>query len=68
MLHAMLTLRDLPSEQRDVWRKMFEHYVFTEPDEALAHLPREMRGLQGPPSAERTQMIRAILANAFTRG
>jgi len=68
MLHAMLTLRDLPPEQRDVWRAMFEHYVFTSPDEALAHLPREMRGLQGPPSAERTQMIRAILAKAFTRG
>ncbi|HEU4781548.1 MAG TPA: cupin-like domain-containing protein [Steroidobacteraceae bacterium] len=67
MLHAMLTLRDLPDEQRAAWRELFEHYVFTAADEALAHLPREQRGMLGPPSAERTQAIRAILARAFSR-
>jgi hypothetical protein len=67
MLHAILTLRDLPAEQRAVWRQMFEHYVFTAPDEALAHLGREQRGMLGPPSAERAQAIRAILARAFSR-
>ena len=67
MLHAMLTLRDLPPDQRAVWRDMFEHFVFTAPDEALAHLPREQRGMLGPPSAERTQAIRAILASVFSR-
>jgi hypothetical protein len=67
MLHAVLTLRDLPPAQRAVWRAMFEHYVFTAPDEALAHLPREQRGMLGPPSPERTQAIRAILARAFGR-
>ena len=48
MLHAILALRDLPPDQRAVWRTMFEHYVFTAPDEALAHLPREQRGMSGP--------------------
>ena len=67
MLHGILALRDLPPDQREVWRKMFEHFVFTAPDEALAHLPREQRGIQGPPSAERTQAIRAILAKIFSR-
>ncbi len=67
MLHAILTLRDLPADQRAVWQQMFAHYVFTAPDEALAHLPPEQRGILGPPSAERTQAIRAILARIFTR-
>jgi hypothetical protein len=67
LLHAILTLRDMPAEQRAVWRLMFEHYVFTAPDEALAHLPREQRGMLGPPTAERAQTIRAILARAFSR-
>jgi hypothetical protein len=67
MLHAVLTLRDLPPAQRAVWRKMFEHYVFTPPDQALAHLPREQRGMLGPPSPERANAIRAILARAFGR-
>jgi len=65
MLHAVLALRDLPSDQRAVWRQLFEHYVFRPGDEALAHLPPEQRGLLGPPSPERTQAIRAILARAF---
>jgi len=67
MLHAILTLRDLPPEQRAVWRALFEHYVFTSGDESMSHLPREQRGMLGPPSPERAQAIRAILARAFTR-
>jgi cupin-like protein len=65
MLHAVLTLRDLPPEQRAVWRAMFDHYVFKSGDEALAHLPREQRGLLGPPSADRAQAIRNSLLRAL---
>lgn len=67
LLHAVLTLRDLPPAQREVWRTLFEHYVFTSADEALAHLPPDRRGFLGPPSDERTRAIRAILARAFSR-
>jgi hypothetical protein len=67
MLHGILALRDLPPEQREVWRVMFENYVFKSGDESMAHLPREQRGMLGPPSAERTQAIRTILARAFSR-
>ena len=67
MLHAILTLRDLPPAQRDVWRTLFEQFVFTAADQALAHLPREQRGLLGPPSDERTRAIRAILARSFAK-
>jgi hypothetical protein len=65
MLHAILSLRDCrPS---NAGHTLFEHYVFTSGDESLAHLPREQRGMLGPPSPERTQAIRAILARAFSR-
>jgi Cupin-like domain len=67
MLHAILVLRDLPPEQRAVWRAMFEHYVFQSGDESMAHLPREQRGMLGPASPEREKAIRAILARAFSR-
>jgi hypothetical protein len=67
MLHAVLTLRDLPAAQRAAWRHIFDHYVFTAPDEALSHLPREQRGMLGPPSPERAAAIRGILARAFSR-
>jgi Cupin-like domain len=67
MLHAMLALRDLPAAQRDVWQTLFKQYVFTSADESLAHLPVEQRGMLGPPSPERSQAIRAILARAFAK-
>jgi hypothetical protein len=67
LLHGILALRDLPPAQREVWRVMFENYVFKSGDESMAHLSREQRGMLGPPSAERTQAIRTILARAFSR-
>jgi hypothetical protein len=67
MLHGILALRDLPPEQREVWRTMFEYYVFTAGEKSLAHLPPAQRGMLGPPSPERAQAIRQILARAFSR-
>ncbi len=67
LLHAAMSLRDLPADQRAMWRAMFEHLVFSDPEEALAHLPPDKRGLLGPPSAERTREVRAILAATFNR-
>ena len=67
LLHAAMSLRDLPPDQRAVWRSMFEHLVFTAPEEALAHLPPDKRGLLGPPSQERMNEVRSILAATFNR-
>jgi hypothetical protein len=67
LLHAVLTLRDLPPGQREVWRGLFENYVFKSGDEAMAHLPREQRGILGPATPERNEAIRAILARAFSK-
>jgi hypothetical protein len=67
LLHAALCLRDLPAEQRAVWRTLFEELVFKDPDEALAHLTPEQRGLLGPPSQKRAQEVRAILTESFSK-
>jgi hypothetical protein len=62
LLHALLTIRDMPPDQRVVWESLFRELVFTDPGEALAHLPVDRRGILGPPSAERTRAIREKLA------
>jgi hypothetical protein len=67
LLHALLTIRDLPADQRAVWANLFQQLVFTDPDEALAHLPVEQRGMLAPPSAERTRRIREKLARDLGR-
>ena len=34
LLHASLTLRDMPADQRAVWRALFEHFIFTGSEES----------------------------------
>jgi hypothetical protein len=66
LLHAAMTLRDLPADQREVWKSMFEHLVFTDPEVALAHLTPQQRGLLGPPEPKRIAEVRNILAQTFS--
>ena len=40
----------MPADQRAVWRAMFDHFIFTDPETSMAHLTPEQRGLLGPPS------------------
>ncbi|HTU67290.1 MAG TPA: cupin-like domain-containing protein [Steroidobacteraceae bacterium] len=65
LLHAALTLRDLPADQRAVWSGIFAHLVFTDPEQSMRHLPPAQRGLLSPPSARRIQEVRRILAQTF---
>jgi len=67
LLHALLTIRDLPADQRAVWAAMFQQLVFADPERALSHLPPAQRGMLAPPSEERTRKIRETLAREFSR-
>lgn len=49
MLHAILAIKHLPPEQRDVWRTWFDFYVFEAEGDPAAHLPPAARGALGPP-------------------
>jgi hypothetical protein len=60
LVHALMTLRPLPAEQRAAWRRMFDHYVFADRD-PLAHLPSHARGMMGPPTPELRGMMRHAL-------
>ena len=64
---CVLTIRDLPPDQRAVWESMFQQLVFSAPDSALAHLAPAQRGMLAAPSEERTRKIRETLAREFGR-
>ena len=61
LLHGILTLRDLPPAQRDVWRIVFEHYVFQRNGDPMAHLVPGNCGLLGAMTPEHAREIRSIL-------
>lgn len=65
--HALLTIRDLPREQREAWRNIFEYYVFDADDSTFAHVPEKARGPLGPINEQIARMLRAELLNKLNR-
>jgi hypothetical protein len=64
MLHGMMTLRNLPPDQRRAWRAMFDHYVFLENGDPGEHLPDHARGvLDATSPADVAAMRRGLLAS-----
>jgi hypothetical protein len=65
--HALLAIRDLPPEEKELWRQMFDHYVFGDAAAAAAHLPEGSRGILDPLDAEAAGRIRANLLRSLSR-
>jgi hypothetical protein len=67
MKHALLGLRDLPQEQREAWRNIFDYYVFNPEDSATAHIPEHARGMLSPMHETVARKLRADLLNRLNR-
>ena len=60
LVHALLSIRGLPTAQREAWRGLFEHYVFSD-DADLSHIPEHRRGVLGDIDADMARQLRAML-------
>jgi len=67
LMHALMTVRDLPPEQREAWRRLFEHYVFGADEETAAHIPPAARRILGPLDGDAVRNIRAQLLKRMNR-
>lgn len=65
--HAILAIRDLPAEDRAIWRDMFEHYVFESGSDVAGHIPENARGVLDPLTAETAGRLRAFLLRTLSR-
>jgi hypothetical protein len=63
LLNAILSVRELPQRQRDAWRCLFEHYVFSADESTYEHIPETGRGLLAPLDEAAARKIRAELLN-----
>jgi len=64
LMLTLMTVRDLPAEQRAIWENLFRHYVFQANDETAAHIPESARRALGKLDAE---AIRELRANVLAR-
>lgn len=68
LMHAILSIRELPRPQRDAWRLFFEHYVFSgDRDVVAGHIPEGRRGILGPVDADAARRIRSFLRNKLNK-
>jgi hypothetical protein len=67
LIHAMLAIRDLPDDEKAMWRALFDHYVFENGDEVTAHIPPDARGVLAPLTPESADRLRANLLRGLTK-
>ena len=46
---AAVAIQAMPATQRAAWRELFDHYVFRQDGDPVAHLPETLRGVFGDP-------------------
>ena len=68
LLHALVTIGSLPDEQRAVYRTLFDHLVFHANGNPVAHLPRDVQGVLGPPDLSTMARMRTTLLESLSRG
>jgi hypothetical protein len=66
LLHGVIAIAKLPSPQRDVWKRFFDHYVFHIHGDPAAHITHERRGLLGSLSSEQAAQFTAVLAQLLS--
>lgn len=67
VLHAFLSLRDRPAQEKRAWRAMFDYYVFGDAEAVAAHLPVPARGPLAPLDEAGARQLRAYLLNRLNR-
>ena len=61
LVHGILALRGLPPRQREVWRGLFNHYVFDADETVYEHIPEPGRGCLAPLDEAAAKQLRAKL-------
>lgn len=67
LTHAIMAIRDLPEDERAVWRLMFEHYVFSGGEAARAHVPKAGQGVLARLDAKGAQRLHQFLLRSLSQ-
>jgi len=65
MLHGLLSIRDMPQREREIWRLMFDYYLFQTDGEPMEHIPEDARGVFRDMHPELIVSLRAFLLKSL---
>ncbi len=60
LMHCLATMHGLSPPLRAAWQAMFQHFVF-DPENAVAHIPAQRRGVLGNLSEQDVRRIKDAL-------
>lgn len=61
LLNSLLSMRDLPQAQKQIWKNLFDYYVFGEKETKFDHIPEKVRGILATLDSEKAQAIKTQL-------
>jgi hypothetical protein len=67
LMLAMLSIREMPPEQRSAWQEIFRHYVFEADETTAAHIPEGRRGALSSFDEETARSLRAAVQTMLGR-
>lgn len=66
LLLAMMSIKNLPDNQKQAWQEVFNHYVFSQHD-IQSHIPKARRGILGDLTPDILRSLRQTLVRALSR-
>jgi hypothetical protein len=67
LMLALMTIRDLPREQRAAWQELFRHYVFEADEHTSSHIGKQARRALAPLDEDAARILRAQLIKKMNR-
>jgi hypothetical protein len=67
LMLALMTIRDLPPEQRAAWQEIFRHYVFEADAHTSSHIGEQARRALAPLDENAARILRAQLIKKLNR-
>lgn len=64
---AMMAIRDLPDDEKQYWRDMFDYYIFNNGPEVVDHIPEHARSVLSPLTPESAARIRGFLLRQLSQ-
>lgn len=65
--HAMLSIRDLSSDEKKAWRAIFDYYIFSDQENKYDHIPEHARGFLSSLDDVKARQLRSWLINKLNR-
>jgi hypothetical protein len=66
LLASMLSISELPAEQRKIWQVFFEYFVFQPDVDPAAHLPDDIEDVLGSLAPEERRQLKAWLSQQLS--